>query len=143
MVHYRAGMIDERATLPASAARVAEDRLRRLDALVPGLVTGMHVVGSAALGDYHDGVSDLDVVAELSGEADTDGLAALAEAHAGPGFPSKSRGGAVAAERWPDLAEPMATMVDGRAGKPVRLTVEHGEAAVELGRRILADVQAN
>ncbi|WP_137816284.1 nucleotidyltransferase domain-containing protein [Gandjariella thermophila] len=258
-------MIDERAPLPASAARVAEDHLRRLDALVPGLVTGMHVVGSAALGDYHDGVSDLDVVAELSREPGDDELAALAEAHTGSGFQvqasyvregeldgppeqvadgpwanegrlragersaelnpvtwlvlarhaisvrgrkprtpmdvpaarefcrqnlasywaplldqsavllsgrergspvlpdpvlwialgparpwhtvrtgeviSKTRAGEVAAEHWTDLAEPLAAMVEARAGKPVRLTVEHGEAALELGRRILADVR--
>ena len=56
---------------------------------------------------------------------------------------SKGRGGELAAQHWPDLAEPLATMVEARAGKPVRLTVEHGEAALELGRRILADVAAH
>jgi hypothetical protein len=261
------GMMEERATLPASAARVAEEHLHRLDAVAPGLVTGMHVVGSAALGDYHDGVSDLDVVAELSRAAGPDELAALAEAHAGPGFEvqatyvragelagpvdevvngpwanegrlrtqarssdlnpvtwlvlarhaisvrgrrpktradvpaaqefcrqnlasywaplldqsavllagrepgspvlpdpvlwialgpvrlwhtirtgeviSKGRGGEVAARHWPDLAEPLGAMVQARSGGPVRLTVAHGEAALELGRRILADVQVN
>jgi hypothetical protein len=48
-------VIDERAR------RRAEAHLERLN----GLVTGLHVVGSAVLDDYRDG-SDLDVVCELS-----------------------------------------------------------------------------
>ncbi|MFB9905831.1 nucleotidyltransferase domain-containing protein [Allokutzneria oryzae] len=68
--------------ITSTALAVARDHLDRLDARAPGLVTGMHVVGSAVLDDYRPGISDLDVVVELSSDADP---AVLADAHTGPG----------------------------------------------------------
>jgi streptomycin 3"-adenylyltransferase len=52
---------------------------------------------------------------------------------------SKSRAGELAAAHWPDLAEPLLDIVAARAGRPVALTADHGRAAIELGRHILAD----
>ena len=55
---------------------------------------------------------------------------------------SKSRAGELAAEHWPDLAEQLLDIVAERAGKPVKLNNKHGRAAVDLGRRIMAEVGA-
>lgn len=65
------------------AAVDAEAHLARLDDAVPGLVTAVHVTGSAVLDDYRPGISDLDLVAETSHAVGPAELAALAEAHAG------------------------------------------------------------
>ncbi|SHG39687.1 hypothetical protein [Streptoalloteichus hindustanus] len=254
-------MID--IALSPAAAEAAAEHLARLDAAAPGLVAGLHVIGSAALDDYRPGVSDLDVVAELIREPDADDLAALGAAHTGPGVHveavylrageltgpperasagpwandgelnvtdrafllnpvtwlqldrhrvtvrgerphppvdaaavhafcrenlaaywaplleqaaallglrgpgdpvlptavmwiafgparlwhtlrtgevvSKSRGAELAAREWPDLADPLRQLVAARAGEPVPLTAEHGRAALEVGRRILAE----
>ena len=55
----------------------------RIDEHAPGLLIGLHVTGSPALGDYVPGVSDLDLVGVLSREPTDEDLAALAKAHAG------------------------------------------------------------
>lgn len=55
---------------------------------------------------------------------------------------SKSRAGELVAGRWPDLAGPLLDLVALRAGAPVEVTVAHGLAAVEAGRRVLADTHA-
>ncbi len=69
-----------------TAARDAMAHLARLDDAVPGLVVGLHVIGSAMLDDYQPGHSDLDLVAEVAhppGEAE---FAAIAGAHQGDGL---------------------------------------------------------
>ncbi|WP_306748875.1 nucleotidyltransferase domain-containing protein [Saccharothrix yanglingensis] len=90
-------------------------------------------------------------------------LVELAAAATGPGFPqgvlwiafgparqwhtirtggivSKSRAGELAAAHWPDLAGELLDLVAARRGADVELTAAHREAAVELGRRVLAEV---
>ncbi|HWC80025.1 MAG TPA: hypothetical protein VG756_08685 [Pseudonocardiaceae bacterium] len=67
-------------SLDPQAERDAADHLARLDALAPGLVSGFHLVGSATLGDYRSGASDLDICVELTDRAD---IAELAPAHRG------------------------------------------------------------
>ena len=52
---------------------------------------------------------------------------------------SKSRAGELAAEHWPDLGGQLLDIVAERTGKQVRLGSEHGRAAVEVGRRIIAE----
>jgi hypothetical protein len=50
----------------------------------------------------------------------------------------KSQAARAAADHWPDLAAPLTALVEARHGRsPVE--PEHGLAAAELGRRILAD----
>lgn len=44
----------------------ADAHLADLDASAPGLVVGAHVVGSAVLDDHVPGVSDLDLVCEVT-----------------------------------------------------------------------------
>jgi hypothetical protein len=244
------------------AARDAAAHLGRLDDAVPGLVVGLHVIGSAMLADYHPSHSDLDLVAEVAHPPSEAEFAAIAGAHqggglrveavyvtvgglAGPGeiepspwvrdgaahqdgshdlhavtrlqlasysatlrgdrpalprdveaakdycrgnlisywlpevdrgesvlatrepdapcaaewlglgparlwhtirtgeIVSKSRAGELAAEHWPDLAEPLDDIRAARTGRPVALTTPHGYAAVELGRRILAEARSD
>ncbi|HEX3783998.1 MAG TPA: aminoglycoside adenylyltransferase domain-containing protein [Pseudonocardiaceae bacterium] len=52
---------------------------------------------------------------------------------------SKCQAGELAAERWPDLAEPLLDIVAARTGETVVLGNAHGRAAVEVGRRIMAE----
>lgn len=61
---------------------LAQAHAARVDARAPGLLTGLHVTGSATLDDFVPGVSDLDLVGVLSRPPDEADLAALAEAHA-------------------------------------------------------------
>jgi hypothetical protein len=64
--------------LPPAARALATDRLAALDAAAPGLVTAVWVTGSAASGDWHPGVSDVDTVGALAREPTAGDLAALA-----------------------------------------------------------------
>jgi streptomycin 3"-adenylyltransferase len=63
------------------AADAALAHLARLDAAVPGLVTGLHVIGSAVLDDYRPGISDLDLVATVGHEVGVTEMTAIADAH--------------------------------------------------------------
>lgn len=62
-----------------------------LERYAPGLVAQLHLIGSAADGDFHPGRSDLDFVAVLAHPATDAGIDALAIAHrlysADPTFP--------------------------------------------------------
>lgn len=55
--------------------------LGQLQRHVPGLVSGLHLVGSIALGDFHPGRSDLDFVAVLDHPATDDEIEALIIQH--------------------------------------------------------------
>lgn len=55
--------------------------LGQLQRHVPGLVSGLHLVGSIALGDFHPGRSDLDFVAVLDHPATDDEIEALVIQH--------------------------------------------------------------
>jgi Domain of unknown function (DUF4111)/Nucleotidyltransferase domain len=67
--------------LPEPAAGVLERYLSRLDADAPGIVQGLYVVGSIALGGFRPGRSDIDFVATLSRPGAADTLNALRRAH--------------------------------------------------------------
>lgn len=53
-----------------------------VDACAPGVVEGLYVVGSYALGDWHEGRSDIDIVAVMAEAATDDDAAQLRTAHA-------------------------------------------------------------
>ena len=62
------------------------DDARRLyldtaDELAPGLVEGLYVVGSFALADWHEGRSDIDIVAVTAEPATDEDASALASLH--------------------------------------------------------------
>ncbi|MEI6495201.1 MAG: nucleotidyltransferase domain-containing protein [Actinomycetota bacterium] len=56
--------------------------LEVVDSCAPGLVEGLYVVGSFALGDWHEGRSDIDIVAITAEPATDDDAASLVTAHA-------------------------------------------------------------
>jgi hypothetical protein len=109
-----------------TTARNAKAHLGRLDDAVPGLVVGLYLIGSPMLDDYYPGHSDLDA-------SDRPGSGA-------PSEPARSSARARPAS-WPDLAEPLNDILAARAGRPTALKTPHGQAAVELGRRILAEAR--
>ncbi|HKG90549.1 MAG TPA: aminoglycoside adenylyltransferase domain-containing protein [Gemmatimonadaceae bacterium] len=64
------------------AASVVAAYLDAVDAEAPGLVEGLYLTGSAALGDFRPRTSDVDFVAVTARPLDDGALAALARAHA-------------------------------------------------------------
>lgn len=73
------------------ALEAANQYLALADAVTPGLVEGLYVVGSYALGDWIEGTSDLDVVIVSAEPATDEEFGAIAELHARlaevPGIP--------------------------------------------------------
>lgn len=61
--------------------------VREIDEVAPGLVEGLYLVGSVALGDYHSGHSDVDFVAVLGRELTDDDLTVLETLHGGMPHP--------------------------------------------------------
>jgi Nucleotidyltransferase domain/Domain of unknown function (DUF4111) len=68
-------------SLPNGAAGAIERYLGAVDAATPGLVVGLHVVGSLALGDYRPYRSDIDVVAIVAAPPDSAQRSLLGEIH--------------------------------------------------------------
>ena len=62
---------------------VVADYLELVDAEAPGLVEGLYLTGSVALGDFRPRTSDVDFVAVTARPLDAASRAALARAHAG------------------------------------------------------------
>lgn len=56
--------------------------LEAIDSCAPGLVEGLYIVGSYAMGDWHEGRSDIDIVAVTAEAATDDDAAMLRTAHA-------------------------------------------------------------
>ena len=69
--------------LQAPAAQVAEDLLARLDRALPGRIEGFYVVGSACVGAFREGRSDVDFVAIVDRDLPRAELARLQAVHAG------------------------------------------------------------
>ncbi len=88
------------ATLPAPARAAVDDLLVRLDRALPGRVQGFYVVGSACLGTFQLGRSDLDFVAIAAGGLDHDELARLRAVHLGRWVAAIARDVGVY-RRWP------------------------------------------
>lgn len=95
--------------------------LRIADSLMPGWIRGFYVVGSAALGEYVPGRSDLDFVAVVSSEVGRSQLLRARLLHALGGIQavsySKRRGGALTGGtpngvfvRETDIARPVTTI---------------------------------
>lgn len=65
------------AALPADVADACAAYLDLVDRHAPGLVEGLYLQGSVALGDYRPGVSDIDFVAVTGRAADPAAVAAI------------------------------------------------------------------
>jgi hypothetical protein len=101
--------------LPNGAAGAIDRYLDAADAAVSGLVVGLHVAGSLALGDYRPERSDIDVVAVVACEPDGAQRSLLAEVHRvvatridGPYLTAAAMG------KEPADVGPVAFHVDGR-----------------------------
>jgi hypothetical protein len=69
--------------LPRDVRQASERHLAALDAVAPGLVVSLYLTGSATLGDYQSGRSDIDFMAFTSRPAtDPEVVALLTEVHA-------------------------------------------------------------
>jgi hypothetical protein len=71
------------ARLHPTVRDLIERHLGSLDQATKGLVEGMYLTGSIALGDYHHGVSDIDFLAVTSRPLGEQELAAVSAIHAG------------------------------------------------------------
>ena len=65
-----------------NASAAARLYLDTADEVAPGLVEGLYVVGSYALGDWIEGTSDLDVVVVTAEPATEDDFTRIAQIHA-------------------------------------------------------------
>ncbi len=68
--------------LPDPVDQVVGQYLESVDALLPGVVEGLYLVGSTALDDFQPGVSDVDFMAVTSAPLDEGAVDALASVHA-------------------------------------------------------------
>jgi hypothetical protein len=90
--------------LPGRAAELTDFFLSEVDTLAPGLVQGLYLVGSVALGDFQAHSSDVDFVAvseERANETEVQGLARAHEAVRSRYLGLNFDGPHLA---WPDLA---------------------------------------
>ena len=104
--------------LPPDAERTITRYLAVADRVLPGRITGFYVVGSAAMGAWRPGLSDIDFIAVVAGEPSLRGLRALhvlgnltaagrAVRRADPAIPGTVNGAFVAAA---DLGRPVTTI---------------------------------
>jgi hypothetical protein len=63
--------------LPQPVAETTRSLMDRFDSALPGKLIAFYLVGSIALGDYQPGQSDIDFIGVLSGDDDTDAIAAV------------------------------------------------------------------
>ncbi len=87
--------------LPVVAQQAVERFLGGLDRALPGRIEGFYVVGSASLGAFRPGRSDLDFVAVLARELDQAELDELRRCHRRSCAAAVLRSGAHVPPRWP------------------------------------------
>lgn len=89
-----------------SVARVVESYLADLEASVPGLVEGVYLTGSVALGDFHEAWSNIDVVTIVRETPDTEQQTRLADVHERAATAQPRPRLDAFYLRWADLAQP-------------------------------------
>ncbi len=67
--------------MPPSVSRVVDRYFAHLSAETVGFPRGVYLLGSIALGDYHEGRSDIDFVAVTNGPLNAGDVACLADVH--------------------------------------------------------------
>ncbi|HET6793552.1 MAG TPA: aminoglycoside adenylyltransferase domain-containing protein [Acidimicrobiales bacterium] len=77
--------------LPTGVRHAVGTYMRTLDLLLPGMVSGLYVVGSVALGGYRPDRSDIDFVAVLAADLDAGGVRRLRIQHALSGLITTGR----------------------------------------------------
>jgi hypothetical protein len=79
---------------------VAETVLARVDCVAPGWIEGFYLVGSASLGAFRPGRSDIDFVAVVTGELSPEKMMRLRGVHLGQWLSALGRD-VVLRRRWP------------------------------------------
>lgn len=120
------------AELPAPARATVEDLLAHLDRAVPGRVEGFYVVGSACLGAFRPGRSDIDFVAIVDGPLDPPELARLRALHHRHWTAALVRDVALR-RRWPLVCNGSYLLRDALARSPLEVTALAGQVAGRFG----------
>jgi hypothetical protein len=107
--------------LPAPATQVAEDLLARLDRALQGCVDGFYVVGSACMGAFREGRSDLDFVAVADRELSRPELERLRAVHLGRWMSALVRDVATH-RRWPFVGNGFYLRSGDLARSPLEVT---------------------
>jgi len=107
--------------LPAPAARVADDLLVRLDRALPGRVEGFYIVGSASMGAFREGRSDVDFVAVVDHGLSRSELEKLRAVHAGRWASALVRD-TIVHRRWPLVANGIYLRPGDLAKSPLEVT---------------------
>src|SRR4051794_8326641 len=95
--------------VPSMVQLIVDAFLDAIDAEVPGLIEGLYLVGSVALGEFRPDRSDIDFVAVTATRPDAAALAALAQIHRR------------LQERWPrPFFDGIYVTWDDLAGEPAR-----------------------
>ena len=141
--------------VPAEVSELTRRHLAHVDRAKPGLLTGLYLTGSVALGDFRPKWSDIDFVGVLDREPTQDDLEALVGVHAGltsrrpydgvylsgptalhglavgrpPGTYARTHDGVFSVDQWGTELEPAPWLELGRYGIPVR-----GPLPTALGR---------
>ncbi len=118
----------KREALPAAARRVVDDLLARLERAVPGRIEGLYVVGSACMGAFRLGRSDLDFVALVSGELGREELTRMRAAHLGQWRSSLIRDLALQ-WRWPLVCNGIYLVGSDLRRSPLQVTPLAGHVA--------------
>ena len=120
------------AALPPAARGAVETLLGRLDRGLPGRIEGFYVVGSACLGAFRDGRSDVDFVAIVDGELGAGDLRRLQAVHLG--LWAQALGHDLALRRrWPLVCNGSYLRPDDLARSPLEVTPVAGHVAGRFG----------
>ena len=106
------------AELPCHAA---EDLLARLDRVVPGRIEGFYVVGSASMGAFRSGRSDVDFVAIVDGDFRCAELLRLQALHVG-GWVSVLIHDTALRRRWPLVCNGVYVKAGDLSRSPLEVT---------------------
>ncbi|MBV9838726.1 MAG: nucleotidyltransferase domain-containing protein, partial [Solirubrobacterales bacterium] len=107
---------------------VAEDLLARLDRAVPGRIQGFYVVGSASMGAFRAGRSDVDFVAIVDGELRPAELRRLRALHVGRWISSLIHDTALRG-RWPLICNGVYITAGDLSRSPLEVTPLAGHVA--------------
>jgi hypothetical protein len=120
--------VDGGMMLPPPVAERVDDLLARLDRALPGRVEGFYVVGSACLGAFREGRSDIDFVAIANGDFSSAEVRRLRSVHLGRWVAALARD-AVVRRRWPLVCNGSYLERGALSRSPLEVTPLAGHAA--------------
>lgn len=118
--------------LPGPVQAAVDGLLGRLDRALPGRIEGFYVVGSACLGAFRDGRSDVDFVAILDGALDSGELGRLGRVHLGLWATALGRDAALR-RRWPLVCNGSYLRREDLSRSPLEVTPLAGHVAGRFG----------